>query len=183
MTRPDPEAGELIGAVARGDRAAFERLYRLSAPKLFAIALRILRDRGRAEEVLQEAFIRIWRSAASFDGALGGAGAWMTSIVRNAAIDALRRQPPPSISAYEDEDILASISDGSFERLDPAMAQTLHDCLGRLEETPRRLIVLAYCGGYSREELADAEGRPIGTIKTWLHRGLAALKTCLDGDE
>ncbi|ODN71000.1 sigma-70 family RNA polymerase sigma factor [Methylobrevis pamukkalensis] len=181
MKLDTPEAADLLDRIAAGDRAAFGALYDLAAPKLYGIILRIVRDRARAEEILQETLLKIWRSAASFDRASGSASGWMATIARNGAIDAVRRGPA-RIAADDGDALLAQISDGSFERLDPADRAALADCLGQLAELPRRLVLLAYCLGYSREELAAATGRPVGTIKTWLHRSLQSLKTCLDGE-
>jgi len=174
----DALLSDLLTKTARGDRASFEELYRATSAKLHAIALRILRDPARAEDVLQEAFVKIWRYAGRFDPANGSAFGWMAAIVRNTAIDWVRRVPPPA-SVADPDDLLARLPAEAAES-DPGLRRLLAGCLDGLGERQRKLILLAYCYGFSREELADACGRPVGTIKTWLHRGLAALRTCLE---
>ena len=177
----DTEIDDLLLAVARSDRAAFRLLYDRISPKLFGIALKICRDRTVAEDVLQEVFTDVWRKARNFDPRRGEAGAWLAVIARNRSVDALRRQgrgvmgattgteadldaaPDPSLSG-----------DGGVEYL------TLVDCLKRLDERQRDLILRAYYRGDSREELARSFDTPVNTIKTWLRRGLMSLKKCLD---
>ncbi|BBE74118.1 sigma-70 family RNA polymerase sigma factor [Oharaeibacter diazotrophicus] len=177
---PDLEA--LIRRVAAGDRAAFERLYAAASAKLFGIVLRISRDRASAEDVLQETFVRIWRYAPRYEAASGRPITWMASIARNAAIDAVRRRRAldARISPDGDEDALAAVPDETALAVDPGDREALRTCLGRLEAEQRDCVLLAYRDGLSREELAERFGRPVGTIKTWLHRALARLKDCLE---
>ncbi len=170
----------LIDAVARGDRDAFGKLYQRTAPKLFAILLRILRNRGAAEDALQDVFLRIWQNAGSFSAEAGPPMGWLISVTRNRAIDIMRRKNPAEPAATETADIFANIADtaGGEEQMTELAA--LQHCLETLEEQARACILLAYYEGYSREELANRFGRPVGTIKTWLHRSLALLKSCLE---
>ncbi len=160
---------------------AFRRLYEATAPKLYGVALRITRRQAEAEDVLQDTYLRIWNKAGSYDASAGSALAWMAQVARHRAIDVMRAKGPIARSANEgDADWIARVPDpvdmaGRIEN-----GETLRHCLGRLDEQARTLIVLAYCDGYSREELAARAGRPVNTIKTWLHRGLLMLKSCLD---
>ena len=171
----------LIQASATGDRAAFRALYDQASPKLFGILLRIIRDRQEAEDALQDVFLRIWRNAANYAPEAGAPLAWMASIARNRAIDYMRVKKPVRREPNEDGvDWLEKIADPSDDVGRSMNASTLRFCLERIEEPSRSCVTLAYCEGFSREELADRFGRPVNTIKTLLHRALAALKTCMD---
>lgn len=175
-----PDLEGLVARVVAGDRVAFAQLYQKTSAKLFGIVLRICRDRILAEDVLQEAFVRIWRNASRFDPASGRPITWMAAIARNAAIDAVRqRRVHDARLADEDEAAVADMADPSVA-FDPADREALRLCLGQLDEEHRNCVLLAYQDGYSREELAERFGRPVGTIKTWLHRALLRLKQCLD---
>lgn len=175
------ELATLLGAVARHDRTAFKELYGRIAPKLFAILLRILRNKAAAEDVLQDVFLRIWQNAESFSAEAGPAMGWLISIARNRAIDILRSQnpaePAPETDAAEWYARIAEPGDRETQMMNIA---ALRHCLGEIEEPTRSCILLAYYEGYSREELAARFDHPVNTIKTWLHRGLMALKSCLD---
>lgn len=170
----------LLGAVARHDRAAFKELYEQSCARLFGSVLRIVRDRALAEEVIQEAYLRIWEKAATYRRESGPPMTWMVSIARNRAIDVIRKRKDVLIGAAGDEDDWLERIPAETNEVDIADREGLRRCLERLEEPQRNCIVLAYCGGYSREELAMRYERPVNTIKTWLHRGLAVLRTCLE---
>jgi len=185
MAGPDPLA-ELLAAAARGDHAAFARLYQLTAPKLFALTVGILKRRDWAEETLQESFIRVWRSAHRFDPAKGSAMSWMVTIVRNSALTALERRPREIAS--EDAGDAADIADSAPDPLEQTMqnsaARALLKCLQGLDEQQRRSIMLAYYEGLTHSELAARLGAPLGTVKSWIRRGLMHLKTCLEsGDD
>jgi RNA polymerase sigma-70 factor, ECF subfamily len=168
----------LLARTAAGDRAAFRALYDQTAPRLFAICLRLGRNRALAEEFLQEGYARIWERAAQFDAARGSAWAWMIAIVRNHAIDqlrAMRRDLAPESEGLEIPDPRAT---GGMET-QIEMIGVLR-CLAELDEGPRRAIVLAYRDGLSYEELAGRMGIPVGTAKTWVSRGLARLRRALE---
>lgn len=171
----------LVRRAGQGDRDAFRDLYSGTAPKLFGLILRIVRDRAQAEEVLQESYLKIWRNAASFDADLGRPMTWLASIAHHAAIDAVRRNDRRRLEWLGDDDEpLHRIVDptGGPEQIERRDA--LMSCLNRLDRETRAMIVLAYCEGWSREELAKQIGKPTGTVKTQLRRGLAALRDCLD---
>jgi RNA polymerase sigma-70 factor (ECF subfamily) len=136
-----------------------------------------------AEDALQEAYVRIWRNAASFDPAIASPIAWMTTIARHAAIDVVRggaERVSAASSAFDAElaeRLAAPLSGG-----DPLASSRLSGCLGGLESDRRAMLVLAYCYGWSREELGRRFDKPVATVKTILRRGLAVLKECLGGD-
>jgi RNA polymerase sigma-70 factor (ECF subfamily) len=177
---PAGESGTLarhLRSAAEGDRAAFRALYEATAPKLFGVVLRIVRNRQVAEEVLQETYIKIWQRAERFQPESGQPMAWLATIARNRAIDRIRSERIDRASTSDDAvfDRLAAPSSG-----DPVMREALRRCLDALEEDARNCIVLAYCSGYSREELAERFARPVGTIKTLLFRSTRLLKACLE---
>jgi RNA polymerase sigma-70 factor (ECF subfamily) len=182
LEQPDQsELAKLLLAVAQADRAAFRRLYDKTAPKLFAIVLRIIRDRSLAEDILQDVFLRIWRNAGTFSPEAGLPMAWLSSIARNRTLDILRQKTfvPPN-HAEDEPDWSALLADPRDIEADFGQIAALRHCLGEIDEPARTCVLLAYYEGYSREELAQRFDRPVNTIKTWLHRALAVLKTCLD---
>ena len=168
----------LLTATARGDRVAFRQLYEATAPKLFGILLRITRNRSVTEEVLQEAYIRIWQKAERFSPELGQPMPWLVAIARNRAIDRLRSERIERQQVPADEGVLDRLPAPAAE--DTGMRQALEACLEGLDEEARTCVLLAYCSGYSREELAERFERPVGTIKTLLHRNLRLLRACLE---
>lgn len=170
----------LIAAVAAGDRRAYARLYERTSAKLFGVALRILRDRAIAEEVLQEIYLSVWRSASSYAAEKARPMTWLITIARNKALDVARGRREVLLDPDEDGgDPFAAIPDPFDAAANFADRDALTRCLDLLEEAQRHCILLAYCEGWSREELAERTGKNVNTIKTWLHRGLAALRGCL----
>lgn len=178
MTTAEAQAGErletLMAAVAGGDRQAFRRLYDRTAGRSYALAMRLLRSRDLAEEVVQEAYIRVWARAAQYDAARGDALAWLAGLVRNLAIDRLRRQGRPDAPLDELPEIAAPFTG------DPADRQDVRRCLASLEEAPRRALMLTYYDGLTHGELARAMGAPLGTVKAWVRRGLLRMRRCMD---
>lgn len=172
---------EALGAVARGDRRAFRLIYERTAPKLMAAARRILGNSPAAEEAVQEAYVRIWRHASEFDVSIASPIAWMTTIARHAAIDAVRSGPErvSAASGEIDAEILEGLAAPGASGGDPLASARLASCLDGLELDRRTMVLLAYCNGWSREELARRFDRPVATIKTLLRRSLIALKDCL----
>lgn len=171
----------LLRRVASGDREAFSALYAATSAKLNGIVLRIIRDRSLAEDILQEAFVRVWRNAERYDAASGRPATWLAAIARNAAIDVLR-QRQAHFARHKDvgDDALAAVPDRTASSGNPGDRQALRGCLGELADEHRACVLLAYQDGWSREELAERYDRPVGTIKTWLHRGLKQLRECLE---
>ena len=182
MQTQSRSAEDLLVATAAGDRAAFAELYRQTAGQLLGLAQRMLRDRAAAEEVIQEGFIRIWSRAGEFQPDRGAAMAWMVTIVRNGAIDRLRKERPsvPIDAVPEREEWQDPGADPLTITIMSAEARALRGCLDQLDEAPRRAIMLAYWHGLSHEELAQKVDAPLGTVKSWIRRGLARLKNCLE---
>lgn len=173
---------ELLLATAAGDRRAFAELYAQTGGQLFGLAQRMLRNRAAAEEVIQEGYVRIWTRAGDFDPARGAALSWMVTIVRNLALDRLRRERAavPIDSVPEREHWADPGPDPLASAMASAEARALRRCLDQLEDGPRRVLTLAYWNGMSHEELAAHIDAPLGTVKSWIRRGLARLKGCLE---
>ncbi len=187
MNLPEAPAAEqlsdLLAHCALRDQRAFATLYQLSSAKLFAVAVRITRRRDWAEEVLQEAFVNIWNHAAGYNSTKSAPMTWMTAIVRNRALDWLRRPREVEIDD-EHEELMASIPDespGPEELLRRSLeVGELAECMKTLTEEQQRGITLAFFYGLSHAELAEQMRKPLGTVKTWIRRGLDRLKGCLD---
>jgi RNA polymerase sigma-70 factor, ECF subfamily len=188
----DAEIKSLLLTVAarrEGAAEAFERLYRGCAPVLLGIALRIVRRRELAEEVLHEAFAKIWRTAEQFDP-LGAPGGWLATIVRNRALDLMAAHDQSRVDSYQagDDDSpdgaldrLIDWSAGADESVDrQRMSHWLRDCLGELAPVERQSLVLAYDHGLSHSELAAHLHKPLGTVKTWVRRAMDNLRRCVE---
>ena len=182
LRSPATDLDELLYRVAAGDDAAFEALYRAASPQLLGQLIRKSGARDVAEELLQEAFVLIWRNASRFDPAIGSAIGWMSVIARNVAIDRLRRQrnEAPRAELPDNPEELDRIAETAADPLRLDDARAILTCLEALEETPRRAIVLSYCYGYTHDELAQALGLPLGTVKSAIRRALPRLKACLE---
>jgi RNA polymerase sigma factor (sigma-70 family) len=190
-TERSRDLARLLGRAGIGDKAAFATLYERTSAHLFGVVLRINRDRAQAEDVLQEVYINIWRAASGFDAAQSQPLTWLTSIARNRAIDSLRRQQaqPQLQSATaagddEDEDVYEQTSDeapGPLELLSRASeARALGACMESLGAQQRQSVALAFYDGLSHAEVAEQLRQPLGTVKSWVRRGLIALKACLE---
>jgi RNA polymerase sigma-70 factor, ECF subfamily len=166
----------LLDAVASGDRKAFRTLYDKSGPVLFAICVRLMRDRGAAQDVLQEAMTRIWRKAHLFDASKGNAMAWMAVVTRNCALSRIAAAPPPS-SSLEEAVVLAAVE--ARPSGDPVIAADVRQCLKKLNEKYRKCVTLIYLHGLSYEELATEMGAPLGSVKSWVHRAVRELALCM----
>ena len=182
---PDP-LETLLGRVAIGDRQALRAVYELSAAKLFGLALRITGKRDLAEDVVQESFVSIWHHACDYRPQLAAPMTWMTTIVRNRALDALRRTAAARLASatpLDDapESDLADATAGPAELAQASQqARALNRCLQRLEHGQRQAIVLAYLQDMSHSELAERMHAPLGTVKSWIRRGLERLRACLE---
>ncbi|TLG71462.1 sigma-70 family RNA polymerase sigma factor [Methylocystis sp. B8] len=166
----------LLLRVAAGDRTAFRDLYAATSSRLYAICLALLKDRARAEEAMQESFVRIWERANAYDEAKGAALAWMSVVTRRIALNDLRRRDDAHDSL--DGDALFEIA-ADLPEYDPIGKGRLMECLNKLEAERRKWVLLAYVHGYSHEELARRFERPLGTMKSALFRGLADLRKCI----
>jgi RNA polymerase sigma-70 factor (ECF subfamily) len=178
-----------LAAVARRDATAFRSLYDAASPKLFGFALRILNKRELAEEALQESFVNIWNNAASYQAGLAAPMTWMTTIVRNKAFDLLRRlDDAVEIDADTfDKDVVAALESTDATPIEALQmsgdAKALARCLSRLEGLHRQAIALAFYHDLSHSEVAEQMKQPLGTIKTWIRRGLERLRNCLSALE
>jgi RNA polymerase sigma-70 factor, ECF subfamily len=181
VASPDTIA-ELMARCALRDQRAFAELYRLTSAKLYGVAIRILRRNDWAEEVLQESFVNIWNHIVEYSAARSAPMTWMTAIVRNRALDWLRR--PNFERGDEDYDLLVESVPDEAAGPDVALgnsrdATALAECLKQLSGDQRQTIVLAYTHGLSHAELAEHLKQPLGTVKTWIRRGLERLKGCM----
>lgn len=168
--------------VAAGDRAALRLVYKDTSAKLFGVCLRILNDRSEAEDVLQDVYVTVWRKAASFDPGRGSPITWLVSIARNRAIDRLRAG---TVRAHmEPIEAADAVSDPSLPALDRVQMAQQHQrltrCLEELEPRHSAAIRSAFLEGATYEELAARMGVPLGTMKSWIRRGLLKLRTCLE---
>ena len=188
--RSDAEIKRLILATAargEGSAEAFEALYKACAPLLFGIAQRVVRRRELAEEVLHDAFTRIWSAAGRFDPLAEQPVAWMAAIVRNRALDLMASHDVSRVDSYDLTDD-ASALDRLFDWAPPAedavdtgrSVRWLRDCLGELRPVERQALMLAYDRGMSHRDLATHLAQPLGTVKTWVRRGLANLRACVE---
>lgn len=170
-------------AIARGERYALRALYEREARWMLGVAMKLLRNRQAAEDVLQDAFIQIWRAAASFDPARGAARGWLYTIVRHRALETLRRDARMTPLASEDLEALSDRAQSDAPVGPPdlfaAHADDLERCLATLDEMKRRCIVGAFVEGMTHEQLSRSLDTPLGTVKSWVRRGLLALKACL----
>lgn len=181
MTPSRQELDALLASVARGDEAAFAELYQATAAKLYAVALRILRSKEAAEDVVQDSYFKVWERARDFDPKIAASGTWMVTIVRNRALDEIRRRTTRAQADVSELDTIESDDEDPVEVLGRREdVARLRRCLEGLEPDKRQMVQLAYLDGMSREALAKRFERPEGTIKTWLHRSLAQLKGCLE---
>jgi len=182
----------LLAAAARtdGSAAAFEQLYRGCAPLLLGIVLRIVRRRELADEVLHDAFVKIWQTAPRFDPG-GSPLGWLVTIARNRALDLVASHDVAKVDSYHDA-VSGDDPEGALDRLfdwsapadDAAekdrLTRWLRECLGELVAAERQTLVLAYSHGLSHGEMARHLRKPLGTVKTWVRRGLANLRDCVE---
>jgi RNA polymerase sigma factor (sigma-70 family) len=171
---------QAMQAVARGDRSALRRLYDAEAPTMLGVATRLLRRRALAEEAVQDAFIRIWHAASSFNPERGNARTWMYSIVRNRALSLLRGESRMELREEPvDEDVADTSDDPETLVARLSDGKALKGCLQGLSPKYRQAIVLAFVHGLTHAEVAGRLALPLGTIKSWIRRGLANLRECL----
>ena len=177
----DQQLHFLLDRCAAADPSALERLYELVSPLLFACLTRILRRRALAEEALQDVFVSIWQRAGQFQTSRGRPMAWMMSIARYRAIDLLRHERSAPVLVPELPERADSADDSKDDSAPwiPA-AGLLERCLSLLSDQQRSCLELAYVGGNSHEDISRLTGNPLGTVKSWIRRGLQSLRKCLE---
>ena len=171
LDQGDPGA-DLLARIADGEKQALKQLYNLTSGRLMTIALRMLGNRPMAEEAVQDTFLAVWNSASRFNPNLGTSRAWITTILRRKAIDRLRASPW-LLREIELEDLGSAAPD-------TALQASVRQCLDRLKEDYRVSLLYVYFFGLTHAELSEKLQRPIGTIKSWVRRGLLDLKRCLE---
>ncbi|MFB2549783.1 sigma-70 family RNA polymerase sigma factor [Ensifer soli] len=180
MERSTEDMSALIARVALKDRAAFSALYVAASPKLFAVCLRILKDRHEAEEALQEIFVKIWQRADRY--AAGGTSplAWLSTIARNHAIDIIRARKPVANTIDEVYDLADPAPNPEKSAMTRAEGRRIDLCMGELAEGRADAVRKAYVEGLSYQELAEMFGVPLNTMRTWLRRSLLKLRECME---
>jgi RNA polymerase sigma-70 factor (ECF subfamily) len=180
----DAARKQLVAALVRvagGDRAALQIVYRDTSAKLFGVCLRILRDQGEAEDVLQEVYLTVWRRAASFDPERASPITWLATIARNRAIDRLRAGGGRRMQPIDDAFEIGDDAPSAFDRLaGEDDYRRLMECLGELDPRHAGAVRTAFLDGATYDELARRLDVPLGTIKTWIRRSLLRLRGCLE---
>jgi RNA polymerase sigma-70 factor (ECF subfamily) len=179
---------DLLSRTALGDRVAFHQLYLQTSAHLFPVALRILQQRSLAEEILQEAYLNVWHHAADYQISKSQPLTWLTSIVRNKALDQVRRAEHRVIHVLIDPDgddnpalqVADTRPDPLHVLLENMESSRLQECLSTLDENNRRSVALAFTEGLTHPELAVRLNTPLGTVKAWVRRGLDKLKKCIE---
>lgn len=187
---------DLLARTANGDHAAFATVYERTHAHLFGLALRMLGREHAAEDALQEAFVSVWKSAASYRANVGGQDVqpmtWLIAIVRNKALDALRSRARRKETELPGDELLDGEGERGFAPAGPSamdllsqasQALRIERCLGGLDGSHRQSLALAYYQGMSHSEVAARMGAPLGSVKAWIRRGLEKLKICLQGEE
>jgi RNA polymerase sigma-70 factor (ECF subfamily) len=173
------EMTSLLAAVAKGDQAAFERLYGETRAKLYGVLLRILGKPELADEVMREVYLKVWASAQKFDPTIATPITWMVAMARNRAIDLVRKDGAAVVEEMPDAAPGAEAPPPLARREVSDELRRLLSCLGKLDPEKQRIVLLAYCSGWSREQLARKLDIPVNTMKTWLRRSLLEIRACM----
>lgn len=180
ISPPQTSLEDLLARVALGDKIAFDAIYERTCAKLFGVCLRILNDREDAEDAVHECYINVWRRAEQYARSKASPIAWMCAIARNASIDRLRKRR----ESTTDLDEAFELADDRPSPQDAAVfasnQRALMACLEELEDPKATAVRTAFLSGHTYAELAEAMGTPLGTVKSWIHRGLQQLKACLE---
>ncbi|WP_410210752.1 sigma-70 family RNA polymerase sigma factor [Aquirhabdus sp.] len=179
MFAPLVDEQTLLLQIGQGNRQAFRQLYDQTSPHLFAVALRLLRKRDSAEEVLQEVFLTIWHAADQYDIERGSVRTWLSTITRNRCIDRIRRAPVETLPLQDDDALTSEKDDPLTHVLYQDHHALLSVCLGELDEQQRHCVSLAFFDGMTHQEVATHLTVPLGSAKTWIRRGLEFLKKCM----
>jgi RNA polymerase sigma factor (sigma-70 family) len=182
---PDALLMSLIDRVAARDEPALKALYDLTSGKLYGLSMRVVRNNEWAEDALQETFLQIWRNAPDYRASLSPPMAWLGLIVRSRSLDLLRRRKAERehLTDEIDEAMADTLAGDSPNPMDTSLASqqawALHQCLGKLDNKQREVVSLAYLRDLSHGELASQLKLPLGTVKTWIRRGLDQLRSCM----
>ena len=181
---------QLLAATAAGDQQSFRKLYEATSSHLFALLVRMLKRQDWAEEALQDCYLRIWQKSESYEPGKGAPLTWLLAIARYRALDLLRMRRPEVMehqTGGDDEDEGPSLLDAPDPTQDPLARAEEREGIGRLERCmeglggeQRNSVLLAYYEGYTHQELAARLKAPLGTVKSWVRRGLAQLRDCLE---
>lgn len=173
---------EALVRTGKGDRSAFETVYKATSAKLFGVCLRIFPDRTEAEEALQEAYLTIWNKAASFETGRASPISWLVTVTRNRAIDRLRSKGKAGLTALDEA---AEIADpaplADAQMLVASENRVLNGCIEDLNQRDAHFIRCAFIGGATYVDLASSEGEPLGTVKSRIRRALLKLRSCMEG--
>lgn len=175
-----------LAATASGDERAFRQLYASTSSQLYAVLLRILRSPDRAQDALQDAYIRIWQKADTYSPERGAPLTWLMSIARYRALDLLRRKRH-EVAMPEEPDMMANLLEDNQglspleENENQQSLDAIRECLSTLAPQQRDGVLLAYYEGLTHQELVSRMDAPLGTVKSWIRRGLLRLRECLSG--
>lgn len=181
--KPDPQHLQtLLSQCRQQDNRALKKLYQATSAHLFAVLMRILRNESHAEDCLQQVYIKVWNNAGQYNSAIAQPMTWLNTIARNQALDWLRRYKNDQLNDSDDALVYqpdpVNQTDRQAEQWQTS--DQVHHCLKQLKDAQRQCIELAYFEGYSHQELSDRLQQPLGTVKTWIRRGLERLKSCLN---
>ena len=170
----------LIARVALRARPAFDRLYQLTSAKLFAVCLRILRERAEAEDALQEVYVRVWNRADRFAQSEASPISWMVAVARNHSIDRIRARKAPSVALDDALEIADGGMNPEASAVNRGEGARIDRCMSELDQDRAAAVRAAYVEGHSYEDLARRFKVPLNTMRTWLRRSLMKLKECLE---
>ncbi|WDI31992.1 sigma-70 family RNA polymerase sigma factor [Hyphococcus flavus] len=179
----DPTIEELLARISLRDRSAFSDLYDRTSAKLFAVALRILNEQTETEDAVHDAYIKVWRKAGTFQLSKATGMTWLITITRNAAIDRARKRKTPAADIQEQTDLVSDAPSPEDEAARSDQYRRLAACLDKLEDPQKSVIRDAFFKGRTYNDLAGSLGKPAGTVKSWVRRGLAKLRGCLETEK
>lgn len=171
---------EMIARTAMGSRADFEKLYKATSAKLFGICIRILNNESEAEEVLQEVYVKVWRSADKYASGNASPISWLAAIARNTSIDRYRRRKPESADIDEAEVIADDAPSPEANAVLSNEVDRLNGCMAQLKDRHADAVKNVYLGGWTYEEAAMKLDVPLNTVKTWIRRSLISLRECMN---
>lgn len=172
----------LMRCATHRDKDAFKQLYEQTSPRLYSLALGILKNKGMAEDMLQESYLKVWNSAKTYHPGKGKAITWMATVTRNKCLDKLRSlksRPQETETVYEGAEFATvALEPDQLSTVDQGIGQ-LMKCLDELQVEQKECILLSYYQGYTHQELSEKMEKPLGTIKAWIRRGLEKIRVCM----